>query len=388
MKTFIIIPTYNEKENIEISVVLPCRNEETALGQCLARIKEVIKKNNIKGEIIVSDSSNDRSPIIAKEQEVRLIKHDQEGYGRAYLEGFKLAKGQYIFCADADGTYDFNELPKFINYLQNGFDLVIGNRFAGTIAKNSMPWLHRYLGNPLFSFLFKLFFKVKLHDIHCGMRAISKKALDQLDLQTTGMEFASEMIIKATKQNLKIKEVPINYYQRFGQSKLKTLSDGWRHLRFMLLYSPFFLFFLPGLILFLTGIISLIWLYYDQATILGLKLYYHPMFLSSLMIIAGFQIIIFSFFAKIYAISHLGEMNKKITSLYKFFTIERTSLIGIAISLIGVLIYLIIFINWLKSGFGALSQIKNSIVALTLIAFGIQLVFSSFMLSVLGIRKK
>lgn len=375
-----------KNEDITISVILPCRNEEKAIGLCLAQIKEVFLKNSIKGEIIVSDSSTDKSPEIVQEFGATLIKHNKEGYGAAYLEGFKEALGKYFFLADADGSYDFNELPKFIKYLEQGYDLVIGNRFAGQIEKGAMPPLNRYLGNPILSLIFHLFFRAKIKDIHCGMRALRKETVAKLNLRTTGMEFASEMIIKAIKKKLKIKELPINYYKRVGKTKLKPFADGWRHLRFMLLYSPLFLFFVPGLFLFIIGVALLFLLYFNAITILGLRLQFHPMFLASLLAVVGYQLIIFAFFAKTYAMTHLDEENKIISKLHQYITIEKASIVGLLVSVTGLIIYLVIFLKWFKSGFGELQEIKNSILALTLIIIGIQTIFSSFMLSILGIR--
>jgi len=220
--------------NLKISVVLPCRNEEKSLGRCLQNIKKVLVDNNLIGEIIVSDSSCDNSPAIAQDYGVKLIKHNQRGYGLAYQAGFKLAEGDYIFMADADGTYDFKEIPRFIKYLDEGYDLVIGNRFARSLKVGVMPWSHQYLGNPILSFLFRLFFKTKITDVHCGMRTIKKEALNKLNLKTPGMEFASEMLIEASFKKLKIKELPIDYLPRQGFSKLKTISDGLRHLELMI----------------------------------------------------------------------------------------------------------------------------------------------------------
>ncbi|HBR15264.1 MAG TPA: dolichol-P-glucose synthetase, partial [Candidatus Omnitrophica bacterium] len=224
--------------DLELSIILPCRDEEKAIGGCLRQIKEVLADCHIDAEVIVSDSSTDCSPQITRSQGIILVKHDKEGYGTAYLEGFKAACGKYVFCADPDGSYDFNEIPRFLECLRRGDDFVIGNRFKGRISPGAMPWLHQYIGNPLFSFLLRLFFRTKISDVHCGMRAISREALDKLHLRTLGMEFASEWVIKAVKKGLKIKELPVNYYCRQGKSKLRSFVDGWRHLRFMLLYSP------------------------------------------------------------------------------------------------------------------------------------------------------
>jgi glycosyltransferase involved in cell wall biosynthesis len=345
-----------ENQKPEISVILPCRNEEQGLAFCLDQIKKTLKENNLSAEIIVSDSSVDKSPEIAKKAEVILIKHDKEGYGMAYIEAFKLARGKYIFMADADASYSFAEIPNFISELKNGYDFVIGNRFAGEIQQGAMIFSHRYIGNPVLSFILRLFFHTKIRDSQCGVRAIKKSALGKLNLQTGGMEFASEMIIKALKNNLKIKELPVNYYCRKGKSKMRSLVDAWKHLRFMLLYSPLFLFFIPGIILFFLGISFI---------------FQHNMFLSSLMAIIGYQLVVFSAFAKVYSITHLNEKNKTFEKLFKYITIENASIAGFGIAIFGVV-------------FG----LKNPIIALTFLVIGIQTVFSSFMLSILGIKEK
>jgi len=375
-------------KNLELSVILPCRNEEKSLGFCIATIEEILKKYNINGEIIVSDSSIDNSPLIAKKFKVKLVKHDKIGYGRAYLEGFKIAKGEYIFLADSDGTYDFREIPRFLKYLRRGYDFVIGNRFKGKIEKGAMPWHHRYIGNPLLSFLLKMFFRTSLGDSHCGMRAIAKRALEKLHLRTTGMEFASEMIIRALRKKLKIKELPINYYTRIGYSKLRSFRDGWKHLRFMLLYSPLFLFFIPGFFLLLIGLASMIWLYLDTPNIFGIEFQYHPIFLSALLIIIGYQLIIFALFAKTYAVIHLGEKSSTIDLFNKYLSIGKVGTVGGITMLLGIIIFVTIFLKWINTDFGELQEVKKSIVALTLIIVGIQTIFSSFMLSILGIKEK
>lgn len=371
----------------EVSIILPCRNEEKSLSLCLSTINQVLDEYNVNGEIIVSDSSVDNSPNIAKKFNAVLIKHDKEGYGTACMEGFKIAKGKLLFLADPDSTYDFKEIPRFLNYLRQDYEFVIGNRFKGKIEKGAMPWLHKYIGNPMFSFILRVFFKTGLRDAHCGMKAITRQALDKLNLKTTGMEFASEMAVKAIKRKLRTKELPINYYKRQGKSKLKSFADGWRHLRFTLLYSPLLLFFIPGLLLFLLGLISMLWFYFGTFAILGIKLAYHPMFFSSVLTIVGYGTMIFALFAKTYAITHLGEESPKIQSLYRYVTIEKAGLIGLLVILLGLSIYGLIFFKWVKSGFGALQEVKNSIAALTLIALGAQTVFSSFMLSILGIKE-
>ncbi len=366
-----------------ISVVLPCRNEEKAVGVCINKLKEVFRDSNIDGEIIVSDSSTDKSAEIAEQLGARVIKHNKVGYGNALLEGFKNAKGDIIVMGDCDESYDFMELPILLDALKDS-DMVIGTREY--IQKDAMPFLHRFVGNPLLSLTLRILFKGKVKDAHSGFRVIKKDKLEKLNLRTIGMEFASEMIIKATKNRLKIKEVPIHYGKRKGSSKLKSFSDGWKHLRFMLLYSPFFLFFIPGIFLFFLGLISMFWMYFGSPEIFGIKLFYHPMFLSSVFVIIGYQLIIFSLFAKTYAINHLGE-KPIFDKLYKFVTIEKASILGILMILLGLIIFSVILSKWLRTNFGALQEIKNSIIALTLVILGIQTIFSSFMLSILGIKE-
>lgn len=368
-----------------ISVVLPCRNEEKAIGICINKIKEVFKKNKIDGEIIVSDSSSDNSAEIAEQLGTKVIKHNKVGYGNALLEGFKHTTGDIIVMGDCDDSYDFLELPDLLKALKNN-DMVIGRRRY--IQKGAMPLLHKFIGNPILSFLLRVFFKANIKDAHSGFRVIRKDELKKLRLKTTGMEFASEMIIKAIKNKLRIKEIPIHYYKRKGTSKLKSFSDGWKHLRFMLLYSPLFLFLIPGALLFLIGLISMLWMYVSSPKIFGIKLSYHPMFLSALLIIMGYQLIVFALFAKTYAITNLGENSFTVNLLNKYLTIERASSIGIIIILFGIIIFAIVFLKWIKTGFGELQEVKNSIIALTLISIGIQTIFSSFMLSILGIKEK
>ncbi|NCT54404.1 glycosyltransferase [Candidatus Falkowbacteria bacterium] len=378
----------------KISIIIPCLNEEEAIGPCLEEISGAINKHNLDAEVIVVDNnSSDKTTEIAESKkcllaQLLIVKEVQEGYGLAYLQGFRQAKGEYIFMADADSSYDFYEINKFLDKLEGGDDLVIGNRFSGSMKKGAMTWLHRYIGNPILSRLVKLLFNIKINDIHCGARAFRTDILNKVNFKTGGMEFASEMIIKAKKADLKISEVPIAYRPRLGKSKLNSLTDGWRHLRFILLYSPLLLFLVPGLSLISIGFGAMIFFYFKNPEIFGIKLYVHPLFLFSLMIILGYQLIIFSAFSKIYAINHLGDKDKLIESWFKKITIEKAGSLAIVMILIGVLIYLIIFANWINSGFSSLNAIKSSIVALTLIVLGVQTFFSAFMLSILGIKEK
>jgi len=390
---------YNSNKNnldkaIEISIIIPCLNEEKAISACIDEAYKAILKYKLSAEIIVSDNgSSDNSLNIIKDKQkfipnLILTEEKEKGYGFVYLKGLSLAQGKYIFMADGDNSYNFLEINKFIEKLEKGADLVIGNRFAGKMHYNAMPKIHKYIGNPILSYLVRVLFKTKIKDIHSGSRALRKDILNQLNLKTGGMEFASEMIIKASKKRLKVEEVEIEYRPRIGSSKLKTINDGWRHLRFILLYSPLALFLIPGSFLFILGIISFIVFYFLPPEIMGIQLYFHPLFLSSLIITLGYQIIIFAAFAKIYAHNHLGDKDKKIEKMFKYLTIEKAGFTGIAFFLIGALIYIFIFISWLKSDFPEINQSKNFITALTLSILGIQTFFSAFMLSILGIKEK
>jgi glycosyltransferase involved in cell wall biosynthesis len=374
---------------MEVSVILPCQNEQDALEDCILSIRKVMDSSDIHGyEIIVSDSSVDKSPEIALRMGVRLVQHGLDGYGIACMEGLNVASGRYLVLADADGTYDFCEIPQFIANLRSGADFVIGNRFDGGMDPGAMPLLHRYIGNPALSLLFRAFFGSDIADVHCGMRAITKEAYQRLNLMTTGMEFATEMLIKAQKKGLNVKQIPIGYHTRKGDSKLTSFADGWRHLRFMLLYCPLFLFLIPGTMLFVLGVSTMAVLYFGSPSIWGLRFFYHPMFLSSSSIVIGYQLIIFSLFAKTYAIAHLGEDSSSLRLLYQHLTLERALVAGFAIALTGTIAFGLILLKWLTTSFGAMQEVKNSILGLTLLAIGMQTIFSSFMLSMLSIKEK
>ena len=375
---------------LDVSIILPSKNEESTIEICLNKIKEVFKKENIKGEIIVSDSSTDRTSIIAKKLGARLISPSTEGYGSAYMAGFAAARGKYIIMGDADDTYDFNEMPKLLKPLkEDKTDLVLGSRIKGRIMPNSMPWHHKYIGNPSLSFILNLFFGADISDAHSGFRAITREALGRLDLHTTGMEFASEMLVQAVKKHLRIIEVPIHYYPRKTKSNLSSFSDGWRHLRFMLLYSPNYLFVIPGFIMFLLGLLMLITLLQGPITILGFKFDLHPMVFASLLAIVGFQVLIMGLFTKTYAASsHLDEETRSVKLIYKYFSLERASVLGIIMIVIGVILSFDIIYSWFMSNFGPLFEVRRAIFSSTLIILGVQTIFSAFFLSILALPKK
>ncbi len=375
---------------MKISIVLPCRNEEGSIAICIEKIKKAFESIEEKDyEIIVSDSSKDKSAEIAKKfSKVRIIKHNLDGYGNACLKGIEYAKGNYIVIGDADNTYDFSEIPKFIEELDKGYDLVVGSRFKGKIEKGAMPFSHRYIGTPILNFLLSFFFRKKFSDCNSGFRAIKKQALNKLSLKTTGMEFASEMLIKAIKNNLKIKEIPITYSKRTGNSKLKSFSDGWKHLRFMLLYSPNYVFLIPGIFLTILGFIIMLLILTGSLTLFGITFQTHPMFIGSVLVILGYQLILTGFFSRIYAHNHLGEKDYNLEKMYRFFNLEKAIIAGAIFLLAGLYIFLNILIKWISTNFGELTTINLSVFALTFIILGIQTIFAGFFFSILGIKEK
>ena len=373
----------------EVSVVLPCLNEETTIGECIKNIKNVFKKENINGEIIISNNgSTDKSVMIAKSLNVRVINQPLRGYGAACLKGIHEAKGKLIVMADSDSTYNFLEIPLLLKPLKEGSDFVIGNRFKGRIKKGAMPWAHKYIGNPFLSGLVNIFFKTNLSDVHCGFRAFTKEAFERMNLKTTGMEFASEMVIGAVKNRLRICEVPISYNTRRGKSKLKSFSDGWRHLRFIFMYSPTYLFLVPGLFLFLIGLISIIFLKQGPLLISGFNIDIHFMLFGSLLTLLGYHIVTIGLYARTYAITIGFEKHDKLIDfIARYISLERGMIIGLAVFLIGLFISLKILFNWIHGGFSSMNEIRNVIFSTTILIVGIQTIFSSFFLSMLLVEK-
>jgi len=302
---------------VEVSVIIPTRNEAGTIGKCIEKIKTVFERYKIDGEIIVADNSDDNTAEIARSLGANVVVPDRRGYGYAYLYGLKYARGRYIVMGDGDNTYDFLEMPRLLQPLISGeADMVIGSRFKGEIKKGAMPWLHRYIGNPLLTALLNLFFKAGISDAHCGFRAIKRDALDRMNLKSHGMEFASEMVIEAIRRGLKIKEVPVTYYPReSGESKLASFSDGWRHLKLMLIYAPTYLYLLPGLLFSIFGVLLMLLSYFRVN--IGFTPGLHSMVLGSLMTILGYQVIFMGIFAKIYgAHADLLEPDRQQGSIY------------------------------------------------------------------------
>lgn len=375
---------------IEVSVVLPCLNEEETLGVCIKKIKKVFISENIKGEIIVSDNGSvDRSMEIAQAEGAVLVTEAKRGYGAAYQRGLREARGKYIVIGDSDNTYDFYDIPKFLRYLRDGYDFAMGSRFKGAIKKGAMSWSHRYIGNPILSGICRLFFRTKLSDIHCGMRAFTSGAYRKMHLRALGMEFATEMVVSALRNNLKIYEIPIDYYPRKGESKLIPLADAWRHIRFMLLFCPAWLYFIPGLSGFVLSIFILLLLLKGPFLFLGRYWDIHLMVFASAMSILSYQILHLGVYAHTFAIRQGFLKYDAVTLFFKRrFNLEKGIFLGGGIFLIGFMIMLFIFLEWFSKNFGALYRIRESIAAMTMLVIGLQTIFSSFFISLLFIERK
>lgn len=377
-----------QKNKPEVSVVMPCLNEEKTIGICIEKIKKAFEKYNMNGEIVIGDNgSTDKSIEIAKKLGARVVHQSKKGYGNAYHAGIAAAQGKYIVMGDSDNTYDFLIINDFISPLKNGYDMVIGDRFAKKMQKEAMPFLHKYVGNPILSAILRILFKVKVKDAHCGLRSFTREAYNKLNLKTEGMEYASEMIIAAARENLKIKELPIEYGVREGESKLETFKDGWRHLKFMLIMSPSHLFLTPGLILTFLGLILVIWMTFGPIKLGGVTLDIHPMFLGALLTIIGFQMISFGLFTKIYAYTE-GLISKDKTQKFieKYLSVEGLLKMGIIIFLLGILLGIYVLYTWYKVDFGQLYEIRKSLTSMILIILGLQIIFSAFFYGILDIN--
>ncbi|HKY25373.1 MAG TPA: glycosyltransferase family 2 protein [Gaiella sp.] len=371
----------------EISVVIPCLNEEEAVGKVVDQALDGIRRSGRTGEVIVVDNaSTDRSAEVALEHGARVVREERPGYGSAYLAGLAVARGEYIVMGDADETYPLWELAPFVERLADGDDLVMGSRFEGTIHGEAMPWLNRHVGNPILTGMLNLFFGVKISDAHCGMRAVRRDALDVLDLHSTGMEFASEMVFKAFRRKLRVSEIPIDYYPRVGESKLNRFGDAWRHVKFMLLYSPSWLYFVPGVLLLALGAVGAIALAAGPVTVLGRTWQIHTLFACIAAVLLGMQIVQLGIFARAFAAAHLGETDRLIEGAHERLRLEHGLALGGALLLIGVVTLTVIFVSWAVDGFGALSHEYATAIGFTLVALGTQVVLGSFFVSLLTMR--
>jgi len=379
----------------ELSIVMPCLNEASTLGGCIEKAQRGLREINILGEIIVADNgSTDGSQTIAARMGARVIHVEAKGYGSALMGGIAAARGKYIIMGDADDSYDFTSLHPFVEKLRAGYDLVVGNRFLGGIKPGAMRSLHRYLGNPVLTGVGRLLFRSPCGDFHCGLRGFSKAAVMKLDLRTTGMEFASEMVVKATLHKMRIGEVPttLSPAGRSRPSHLRTWRDGWRHLRFMLLYSPRWLFLYPGALLMLLGLIIGLWLLPGPRTIGSVTFDVHTLLYAAMAIVVGFQAIIFAVFTKIFAISEgLLPEDPLWNKLFRGINLEVGLIVGSILLLTGVTWSIYAFGGWGMRAFGPLDPSKTLRIVIpagTSLTLGCQIVLSSFFLSILGLRRR
>jgi hypothetical protein len=372
-------------ETIDVSVVIPCLNEAEGVGVCVEKAIKAFEKMGVNGEVVVADNgSTDGSPEIAEAAGARVVHESRPGYGSAYLAGFAAAKGKYIVMGDADDTYDFSKIDEFVALLEEGNEMVIGNRM-GNIQPGAMPWLHQYVGNPILTRVLNIFFRSGVQDAHCGMRAFKRDALDRLKLRTPGMEFASEMVLRSSKAGLKVAEIDIDYHPRIGDSKLNTFSDGWRHLRFLLIHSPTHLFLVPGLVLFALGAVMML-VVLTGVDLFGRSWDLHAMIAGSMAAIIGSQIITLGLSAKAYGVYHLNEEDALHDRFDGRVRLEHGLLAGGLVALIGVVMTLWIVLSWIGSDFGSLSEQSLLVFAMTLVVLGMQTIFTSFFMSIVGMH--
>ena len=380
---------------LELSIVMPCLNEAETLATCIIKAKRFLDEHHVNGEILIADNgSNDGSIKIAEQLNVKVIHVQPKGYGNALKAGISAASGQYIIMGDADDSYDFSALKPFLEKLREGFDLVMGNRFDGGIKNGAMPFLHRYLGNPVLSFIGRLFFKAKINDFHCGLRGFSKSAFLKMNLKTGGMEFASEMIVKSQLNHLNITEVPTILYKD-GRSRpphLNTWRDGWRHLRFLLLYSPKWLFFYPSLILMLLGFIASIVLIIEPLVLKTIKFDVHTLLYTASMALIGFQFFTFYALTKVFAVENgLLPKSSRYDKLFKYLNLEKGLILGLLLLVVGGALSFRGLSVWESLNFGNLdpsNTLRLFIPAVFTILLGVQVILFSLFFSILGLNKK
>lgn len=385
--------TYNQPDHVELSIVMPCLNESKTVGDCIKKAQTFLKTSNVRGEIIIADNgSTDGSKQIAEQLGARVVDVENRGYGSAIRGGIESALGKYIIMGDADDSYDFLNLDPFLEKLREGYDLVMGNRFLGGIAPGAMPFHHRYLGNPVLSGIGRTLFKTPAKDFHCGLRGMSKDAVMKMDLQTTGMEFASEMVIKASLLGMKVCEVPTELHPdgRDRPPHLRSWRDGWRHLRFMLLFSPRWLFFYPGLFLILLGLVLSIWTLISPINILNIAIDIHSLAYFTAIIIIGFNLVLFAIQSRYYGYrSGLIPNPPKFGSLMRYFNLERGLFLGFTMITLGIGLGFWAFIVWSRFQFGDLNPqmiMRIVIPSVSVIIMGTQVVFFSFFMSILDIK--
>lgn len=373
------------EQNIEVSAVMPCLNEEQTLAACIEKAINCFAALGIRGEVVVGDNgSTDRSREIAESLGARVVNQPVRGYGAALQAAIAASRGRYCIMADSDDSYDWSSMGPFVEKLREGYDLVMGTRLKGTILPGAMPPLHRYFGNPLLSGIMNIFFRTGVSDAHCGMRGFSKESYEKMNLRATGMEFATEMVVKAKNRDLKITEIPITLHKdgRSCAPHLRSFRDGWRHLRLLLFYAPDYLFLIPGFLLFIPGTMLQALLLLGPTVIFGFYLGIHWLALGCLMSLLGFQILSLGAFAKTFAMNDQFEMRGPFFGrMLGWFTLEAGVAVGAVMVFLGLLADLSILVTWLSRGMGYLGSTHTVFVATTVIALGFQVVFSSFFLA-------
>jgi glycosyltransferase involved in cell wall biosynthesis len=368
-----------------VSVVIPCLNEAESIEACVRAARRVLAESGTSGEVVVADNgSDDGSGALAEAAGATVVHESRRGYGSAYLAGFAAARGRYLVTADADQTYDFAEIPRFVAQLEGGADMVIGNRM-NNILPGAMPWLHRYIGNPILSGFLNLLYRSGVHDAHCGMRALRRDLLPVLRLRSTGMEFASEMVVRAVKENLKVTEFDIDYRPRTGDSKLSSFRDGWRHLKLLLVNSPTALFMVPGLVMLALGLLGIV-LSLVGVSLFGHEWQIHATIASALLTVIGAQVVSLAVSARAFAVDALGERPDRLLAWgRRHLTMEHGLAAGAIVLLVGLTLGGAIVGIWINRGFGELSEERLLVLAAVLIILGIQAIFSSFFLSIIGL---
>jgi len=371
---------------LEVSVVIPCLNEAASIEACVRAAMAALADGSYRGEVVVVDNgSTDGSGDLAAAAGARVVHEPRRGYGNAYLAGLAAARGEYIVMLDADLTYDAAELPRFVEALEDGGEIVLGNRME-QIHPGAMPWLHRRVGNPVLTGLLNSFFGTEVKDAHCGMRALRREVLPRLDLRTSGMELASEMVIRAAKLDLDIRQFPIEYRPRRGESKLSTWTDGWRHLRFLLVHRPTFLFIVPGAMMVVIGAL-VVGGVLAHVSLFGRQWDIHAMIGGSLLVIVGTQVIALGLCAHAYGAYFMGERDIWFDRMRSRFKLEHGLLLGGVIIFAGVVLGGVLVAEWVNRGFGSLAEQRLAVLAATLITVGVQVFFTSFLLSILGLRR-
>lgn len=382
-------------DELELSIVMPCLNEAETLATCIRKAQSSLKTLNVAGEVIIADNgSTDGSQAIATQMGARVVAVSTKGYGSALMGGIAAARGKYIIMGDADDSYDFTNLEPFVQKLRAGYDLVMGNRFKGGIQPRAMPPLHRYVGNPALSGMGRLFFHSPCGDFHCGLRGFSKAAINKLDLRTTGMEFATETVVKATMYKLRIAEVPTTLAPA-GRSRpphLRSWRDGWRHLRFMLLYSPRWLFLYQGLLLMVLGTLVSAWLIVGPRQLGGITFDVHTLLYSAMAIVIGFQTVVFAVSTKVFATTQgLLPEDLRLNKWFHYIKLETGLLVGSLLLAGGLVLSVYAFSSWRAEQYGPLNPsqtLRLVIPAVTLMMLGLQTILASFFLSILGLKRQ